>query len=157
MIRLSITILADSTISRDSILARTANIGTFGEIHKSRTPMTAQTKRIVSIVLMAIPTLVLTIGGSLKIIGAEPQSVIQFLAQAGFDHRSIVLLGCTELIIAALLLYPKTTKIGFLLASCYFGGAFCLELGGGQAPAAAVFLTILWVGMFLRHKEMFLA
>jgi hypothetical protein len=116
--------------------------------------MTAKTKSIVSIVLMAIPILVLIMGGVMKIIGAEPAMVVQFLTKAGFGNY-LVLLGSTELIIAALLIYPKTNKIGFLLASSYLGGAFCLELSGRQVPASAIFLAILWIAMFLRDKEMF--
>jgi hypothetical protein len=117
--------------------------------------MTDKTKRIISIILMAIPFLVLVMGGVMKLIGAEPESVVQFLTKSGFGSY-IKLLGITELVIAALLIYPKTIKIGFLLASCYLGGAFCLELSGGQPPVSTIFLAILWIGMFLRRKEMFL-
>ncbi|MCE6992012.1 DoxX family protein [Dyadobacter sp. CY323] len=117
--------------------------------------MTTKTKRIVATVLIAIPTLVLIIGGLLKILNKEPESVMQFLTEAGFGNY-ILLLGLGELIIAALLIYPKTIKIGFLLASSYFGGALCLEISGGQPPVSAVFLTILWVGMFLKEQGMFL-
>lgn len=117
--------------------------------------MITKRKRIISTVLMAIPILVLITGGIMKLIGAEPEVVMQFLTKAGFGNY-ILWLGSAELIIAALLLYPKTNKIGFLFASCYFGGALCLEISGGQAPASAMFLAILWIAMFLRSKEMFL-
>ncbi|SFD87963.1 DoxX-like family protein [Chitinophaga sp. CF118] len=117
--------------------------------------MTDKTKRIISIILMAIPTLVLIMGGVMKLIGAEPESVVQFLTKYGFGSH-LKVLGVTELIIASLLIYPKTNKIGFLLASCYLGGAFCLELSGGQPPASTIFLTLLWISMFLSNKEMFL-
>lgn len=116
--------------------------------------MTTKTKRIVSLVLMAIPTLVLIMGGVMKVIGKEPESVMQFLTSAGFGNY-IIPLGLTELIIATSLIFPKTNKIGFLLASSYFGGALCLEISGGQPTASAAFLTILWIGMFLRDREMF--
>jgi hypothetical protein len=117
--------------------------------------MTVKTKRILSMVLMAIPAIVLMMGGVMKLIGAEPESVMQFLTKSGFGNY-IKALGATELIIAALLLYPVTNKTGFLLASCYFGGALCLEISGGQPPASALFLAILWCAMFLKSKEMFL-
>lgn len=117
--------------------------------------MTAKTKHTVATILMAIPTLVLIAGGVAKLTGAEPEMVMQFLTRQGFGN-SIKMLGVMELIIAALLLYPKTNKIGFLLATSYFGGAFCLELAGGQPPAAATFLAVLWIAMFLKNREMFL-
>ena len=117
--------------------------------------MTAKTKRIISIVLMAIPSIVLIMGGVMKIAGAEPEQVMQFLTKEGFGN-SIKLLGATELIIAALYLYPKTHKIGFLFAICYFSGALSLELSGGMPPASAAFLVLIWSSMFLKDRNMFL-
>jgi hypothetical protein len=118
--------------------------------------MTAKTNRIISLCLMAIPTLVLIIGGTMKIIDAEPTSVVQFLTKAGFgDYLKV--LGMTELMIAALILYPKTNRIGFLLASCFLAAAFCLEIAGRQPTVSVVFLVILWISMFLKNKEIFLA
>jgi hypothetical protein len=118
--------------------------------------MNTKTKNIISIILMALPAFVLIMGGLMKVLGKEPESVMQFLTGHGFGNY-IMALGFTELIIAALFIYSKTTKIGFLLASCYFGGALCLEISGGQPLASAIFLTILWTAMFLRNKEMFLS
>ena len=118
--------------------------------------MTSKTKRIISTVLIAIPTIVLCIGGIMKLIDAEPEPVMQFLRKAGFGEY-IKLLGLVSIIIAALSAYPKTNKIGFLLASCYFSGALCLEISGAQVPVSAAFLSILWVGMFLKDKNMFLS
>jgi hypothetical protein len=94
-------------------------------------------------------------GGVMKLIGAEPESVVQFLTKAGFGS-CIKVLGLTELLIAALILYPKTNKIGFLLASCYFGGALSIELAAGEPPFSAIFLVLLWISMFLENKDMFL-
>jgi hypothetical protein len=114
-----------------------------------------KTTRIISIVLMAIPVLVLLMGGVMKLAGAEPAVVMQFLTRVGFGGY-IKVLGSMELAIAALIIYPLTNKIGFLLASCYFGGAFCLEISGGQPPASTIFLGMLWVSMYLRDRSMFL-
>jgi hypothetical protein len=118
--------------------------------------MTAKTRRIISLTLMVIPSLVLIAGGVMKIIDAEPEQVMQFLNQAGFGLY-IKVLGFTGLLIAALFLYPKTEKVGFLLAICYFSGALSLEIGAGAAPASAFFLVLSWASMFLRHKEMFVS
>lgn len=117
--------------------------------------MATKAKRVSTIVLMAIPSFVLIMGGIMKIIGKEPAMVMQFLSKAGFAD-TIKVLGVTELVIAALFIYPKTNKIGFLLAISYLSGAFALELSGGQPPASVVFLVILWVSMFLKDREMFL-
>lgn len=117
--------------------------------------MTTKTKRITANVLTAIPVFVLIMGGVMKVIGKEPETVLLFLNKFGFGTY-IVALGLSELVIAGLFLFPKTNKIGFLLASTYFAGALCLEIAGAQPIAAAFFLTILWIGMFLKNREMFL-
>lgn len=117
--------------------------------------MTTKTKRILSIALIVLPALVLIIGGIMKLMDAEPEPVMLFLSKMGFGN-CIKILGLTELVIAALILFPKTTKIGFLLATGYFGGTLSLEISGGQFPASCIFLTVLWFGMFLRNREVFL-
>lgn len=117
--------------------------------------MTTKTKSIISTIVMAVPALVLVMGGTMKIIGKEPQTVMGFLTEAGFGP-CIQVLGLTELIIAGLLFYPSTKKPGFLLAICYFSGAFSLEISGGVFPASTIFIALLWIGMFLKDKKMFL-
>src|SRR3954463_462511 len=108
--------------------------------------MNAKTTRVLSTILMGIPALVLIIGGISKILHAEPEPIMQFLKQSGFGNH-VLELGLTELLIVSLLLYPKSNKIGFLLASCYFGGALCLELGSRHFSAAGIFLSLLWISM----------
>lgn len=112
-------------------------------------------KRIIPIILTGIPALVLIIGGVSKIIGTEPEPVVEFLTRLGFREYFIPI-GITSLVIAGLLLYPKTTRIGFLSAICYFSGALSLEIAGKQPVVSVVFLILLWTGMFLKDKEMFL-
>jgi hypothetical protein len=102
--------------------------------------MSAKTTRIISIVLM-------------KLIGAE--QVVAGLTNGGLGSY-ITLFGIIELISVALFLYPKTYKIGFLLICCYLGGALSIELASAQPPSAAIFLTIVWISVFLKDKLMFI-
>lgn len=115
--------------------------------------MTTKTKRIISIVLMIIPSLMLLMSSIMKLIGAE--QVVTGLTKAGLGNF-ITLIGVIELLSVALFLYPKTYKIGFLLLCSYLGGAMCIEMAGGQPPMAAVFIAIIWISVFLRDKNMFL-
>ncbi|MBL7919417.1 MAG: DoxX family protein [Bacteroidia bacterium] len=115
--------------------------------------MSAKTKRIISIILMIIPSLMLIMSGIMKVTGAE--QVVTGLTKAGLGNI-ITLIGVIELISVALFLYPKTYKIGFLLLCSYLGGAMCIELAGGQPPIAAVFIATIWMSVFLRDKNMFL-
>lgn len=115
--------------------------------------MSAKTKRIISIILMVIPSLMLIMSGIMKLTGAE--QVVTGLTKAGLGNL-ITLIGVIELVSVALFLYPKTYKIGFLLLCSYLGGAMCIELAGGQPPMAAVFIALIWISVFLREKSMLL-
>jgi len=113
----------------------------------------SKTKRIISIALMAIPSLMLTMSGVMKLVGAK--QVTEGMSKIGLGNY-ITLLGLIELVSVALFIYPKTTKIGFLLLCSYLGGAISIELSGGQPPSAAIFLAVIWISVYLRDKLMFI-
>lgn len=117
--------------------------------------MISKTQRIISIVLTSLIGFMLTLGGVMKLAKAEPESIMAQIAKYGYTDL-LPYIGVISLLSGLLLLYPKTSKIGFLLGSCYFAGATALELSGKQPLIAPVFIIILWVGMFLRDKAMFL-
>ncbi|MBP8033089.1 MAG: DoxX family protein [Bacteroidia bacterium] len=115
--------------------------------------MSTKTTRIVSIVLMVLPSLMLIMSAVMKLTGAE--QVVRGLTKVGLGSY-IALFGIIELISVALFLYPKTYKIGFLLICSYLGGALSIELATAQPPSAAIFLSIVWIAVFLKDKLMFL-
>jgi hypothetical protein len=116
--------------------------------------METKAKRIAAGVLTGIPALVLAVGGILKIMGREAPSVVEFLEAQGFgDHMA--LLGLTSVVIAVLLMVPRTKRIGFLLVCCYFGGALAMEISGKRFPVSAFFLTLAWIGMYAGDKQIF--
>lgn len=115
--------------------------------------MNSKTTRILAIILMILPSLMLTMSAVMKLIGA--QQVVEGLTKAGLGNY-IVLFGVIELVAVALFLIPKTTNIGFFLLCSYLGGAMSIELAGGQPPMAAVFIAIIWISVYLRNKAMFL-
>jgi hypothetical protein len=60
----------------------------------------------------------------------------------------IALLGVLKSVI------PATFKLGFLLASCYFGGAIATELSHGKLKANPfVPIVLLWIGAFVRDRS----
>lgn len=103
---------------------------------------------------MVLPSLMLIMSAVMKLIGAE--QVVTGLTKVGLGSY-ITLFGVIELVAVALFLYPKTYKIGFLLICCYLGGALSIELATAQPPSAAIFLTIVWIAVFLKDKLMFLS
>ena len=116
--------------------------------------MSNKTTRIISIILMILPSLMLIMSGVMKLMGG--QQIVDGLGNAGLGNY-IVLFAVIELISVALFLYPKTYKIGFALLCSYLGGALSIELAGGQPPMAAIFLTSIWISVFLRNKLMFIS
>lgn len=114
--------------------------------------MSDKAKRIISWILIILPSLMLLMSAVMKLMHAEP--VATNLTKGGFGNL-ITALGLIELVSVVLLLIPKTYKIGFLLVVAYLGGAIAIELGSGQFPAAAVFMTLVWIGIYLRNKLMF--
>jgi hypothetical protein len=115
--------------------------------------MSAKATRILSIVLMILPSLGLIMSAVMKL--SHSQQIVDGFGKIGLGNY-ITLIGVIELISVALFLFPKTHKIGFLLICSYLGGAISIELSTGQVPSAAIFLAIVWISVFLKDKLMFL-
>jgi sorbitol-specific phosphotransferase system component IIC len=115
--------------------------------------MSTKTTRIISIVLMVIPSLMMAMSAFMKLAGAE--QIVQGLTKGGLGSY-VKFLGVLELLSLILFIYPKTYKIGFLLLCSYLGGAMSIELASGEPPMAAIFLGVIWISVFLRNKLMFL-
>ena len=116
--------------------------------------MSNKTTKIISIVLMVLPSLMIAMSAIMKLTGAE--QVVEGLTKGGLGAY-IKLLGIIELGSLALFLYPKTYKLGFLLLCSYLGGALSIELASGQPPMVAFFLAVICVSVYLRDKLMFLS
>ncbi len=116
--------------------------------------MSTKTTKIVSIVLMVLPSSMIAMSAIMKLSGAE--QVVNGLTKGGLGAY-ITLFGVIELVALGLFLYPKTYKLGFLLLCSYLGGAMSIELAAGQVPMAALFLAVIWTSVFLRNKLMFVS
>ena len=61
-----------------------------------------------------------------------------------------------EVAFAALFVVPATMRLGFLLASCYFGGAIATELSPDALKAKPfVPIVVLRVGAVVRDRSIF--
>ncbi len=117
--------------------------------------MQPKTTRILSTVLIVLPALMLLASAGAKL--AAAQQVVDALTKTGFiPFFPLPALAILELVVAALLLIPKTYKIGFFLVNGYLGGAAAIEIAGQGFPIALVLLSIIWVGVYLRDKTMFI-
>ena len=83
--------------------------------------------------------------------------VVAQLTSAGFGGEKITLVASLELWCALLFLFAPTRSIGLLLVSAFLGGAIATHVQGGEyfgAMSPAIFMSLCWLGTWLRHPEM---
>jgi hypothetical protein len=89
----------------------------------------------------------MTLAGSAKVLGFFPPEEV---AKLGLS-LPIQVIGVGELTSAILLLIPRTSSLGLLLTSSFWGGAICLHMSKGELfVMQSAFLLITWVGGYLR-------
>jgi hypothetical protein len=87
------------------------------------------------------------LAGSAKVFGLFPPEEV---AKLGLS-LPIQVIGLGELASAILLLIPRTSSLGLLLASGFWGGAICLHMSKAEPfVLQSVFLLVTWVGAYLR-------
>jgi hypothetical protein len=86
--------------------------------------------------------------GSQKILGLVP---LENLAKYGLAEQ-MRLIGAGAVLTALLLLIPRTSSLGILLASGFWGGAISIHMAHGEPYIfQSVMLVLLWVGAYLRN------
>ena len=87
------------------------------------------------------------LAGSAKVFGLFPPEEV---AKLGLS-LPIQVIGVGELASAILLLIPRTSSLGLLLTSGFWGGAICLHMSKGEPfVLQSVLLLFTWVGGYLR-------
>jgi hypothetical protein len=115
----------------------------------------SRVSRIVGLILHVLIAGLLIFSGTFKVLGLLPPEAAEGLAKYGLTGK-IQLIGAGELITALLLLIPRTSSLGVLLASALWGGAICLHMTHDEPYVFQSCLLILtWVGAFLREPLMF--
>jgi hypothetical protein len=86
--------------------------------------------------------------GSQKILRLIPPDA---LAKYGLAEQ-MRLIGAGAVLTALLLLMPRTSSLGLLLTSAFWGGAICIHMAHGEPYLLqAVFLVLSWAGAYLRN------
>jgi len=108
---------------------------------------------VVQLLATWIPALLIALSGVLKLSGNP--AIVEGMTQLGVG-RYLRLLGVMEVAFAALFVVPTTMKLGFILASCYFGGAIATELSHDALKVNPfVPVVLLWIGAFVRDRSIF--
>ena len=86
--------------------------------------------------------------GSQKVLGSvPPETLVRF----GLGEQAR-LIGAGAVLTALLLLIPRTSSLGILLASAFWGGAICIHMAHGDPYLfQAGVLVLSWAGAYLRN------
>jgi hypothetical protein len=86
--------------------------------------------------------------GSQKVLGLVPPEA---LAKYGLGEQ-VRLIGAGAVLSALLLLIPRTSSLGILLTSSFWGGAICIHMAHSEPyPIQALLLVLSWTGAYLRN------
>src|SRR5262249_12874261 len=109
---------------------------------------TGKWRKVAGLVLHGLIAALMIFAGSVKVLGLIPPEALE---KSGLgDH--VGLIGAGELLTAILLLIPRTSSLGILLASSFWGGAICAHMLRGDSYAfVAVLLALSWLGAYLRN------
>ena len=86
--------------------------------------------------------------GSQKVLGSvSPEALVKF----GLGEQAR-LIGAGAILAALLLLIPRTSSLGLLVTSSFWGGAICIHMAHGEPYLfQAVMLVLSWAGAYLRN------
>src|SRR5437899_3224882 len=117
-------------------------------LHKEKTmKATRNWKMVGGWLLHGLIAGIMILAGSAKVFGLFPPEEV---AKLGLGVP-IQVIGVGELASAILLLIPRTSSLGLLLTSGFWGGAICLHLSKAEPfVMQSVFLLIVWIGGYLR-------
>jgi hypothetical protein len=112
-------------------------------------------RQVVGVVLHVLVGGLMIFAGLGKVLGFAPPEVVETLQRYGLGEQ-VRLIGTGELITAILLLVPRTSSLGVLLASSFWGGVICFHMSHGDSYVfPSVMLVVTWVGAYLRNPATF--
>jgi hypothetical protein len=104
--------------------------------------------KIAGLVLHVLIGGVLILTGSQKVLGSVPPEA---LVKYGLATQAR-LIGAGAILSALLLLIPRTSSLGILLTSSFWGGAICIHMANSEPYLVqAVLLVLSWAGAYLRN------
>jgi hypothetical protein len=104
--------------------------------------------RRAGLVLHCLVGALMILTGAVKVLGLFPPEHVEKLGLT----NDIRMIGVGEIASGLLLMMPRTTRVGILLTSSYWGGAICLHMSRAQPYVVpAVLLLLSWGGAYLRE------
>jgi len=111
-------------------------------------------RKVINATMAILAGGMVVLSGIMKLAGSN--EVVTKLSAVGVGPY-IPALGIMEIVFAVLFLVPKTSRLGFVLISCYFAGAIATDLSHGLSIAnATIPLALTWIATLLRDGRMFM-
>lgn len=113
---------------------------------------TSKPRKIAGFVIHLLIGGLMIFAASTKLLGTIPPDK---MPKGGIGEQ-LTLIGIGELTTAILLLVPRTSSLGVLLASGFWGGAICLHMSLGDSYVfQSGLLAFTWLGAWLRNPATF--
>lgn len=123
---------------------------------QSDTQIVSKKKLWAGYIIGALPTLFLLVDGVMKLF--KPAVVVEATVQLGYPESVIVGLGIVLLISTVLYIIPRTSVLGAILLTGYFGGAVATHVRVGGSLFSIIFPVIfgvlIWGGLYLRDERL---
>ncbi|MBL8212188.1 MAG: DoxX family protein [Bryobacterales bacterium] len=107
-------------------------------------------------ILGGLPALFLILNSAISL--TKPPFVVEGTLKMGYSEATIIPLGLAAILSTLLYLIPRTSVLGAVLLTGYFGGAVATHVRAGDpAPLIAVpilFSITFWFALWLRHPNL---
>lgn len=117
----------------------------------------SKTNRWVSYILSGIVILFMLMDSIMKFV--QPAEVVEGTIALGFTKDHIIVLGILGLVSTLLYIFPRTSVLGAILLTAYFGGAIATHLRLNNPLFTHTLFTVYfgiltWSGLWLRNKAL---
>jgi DoxX-like family len=100
----------------------------------------------------ALPVLLLVFSAVIKLM--KPPQMVEGFARLGIPDSLISQLGILELVCVIIYLIPRTSIMGAILTTGYFGGAIATNLRLGESFLLPLMAgMMIWGGLYLRDQR----
>lgn len=123
---------------------------------RTETVVVSRKAKIAGRILSALVILVLLMVAVMDLL--KPKSVVDGTVKMGYSENIIVPLGIVLAISTILYAIPRTSVLGAILLTGYFGGAVATHVHAGQGASVyaipILFGVVLWLALILRDGRL---
>lgn len=117
----------------------------------------SKTKRWISYVMSGLVILFMLLDSIMKFV--KPIEVIEGTLALGFAEQHLPVIGALGLISTVLYIFPRTSILGAILLTAYFGGAVATHLRLNNPLFTHTLFTVyfgilIWGGLWLRNSKL---